>query len=124
MRKDKTVFDKYPEELKIWISTFGLQNKPRIILLLFDSARRYFNQHSPRAPLHNLWAGLGSKSRYNNSYYKVLHPHPGYSTWFKLTDRGVEVIRVLLEIGNAVDDWWPERKDLDNFLGKNFKRGE
>ena len=82
------------------INTWIVKNKltPRISILLLESYRRFNKFNDNKKPLNQVWVGLGTKTEYNNSYFKPITCHnPKYTAWYGLTEKGVKVVQDLLD---------------------------
>lgn len=86
--------------------------------LLLEAVRRYtrFGVRDNKT-LENAWTGLGSYSTYKPCVdaglmtYATL-PNPGYSTWWKLTDKGCKIVLAILNRGydyENVENGWYEK---------------
>ena len=73
--------------------------------LLKEALRRYtrFHQGEPLTSAHT-WTGLGSETQYapvaDAGYMEIATTrNPGYSTWWKLTEKGAAIVQQWLDEG-------------------------
>ena len=71
--------------------------------LLREALRRYTRFHKGEL-LEQAWTGLGSATEYapvvNAGYMTVAtSPNPGYTTWWRLTERGASIVLAWLITG-------------------------
>ena len=73
---------------------------------LVEALRRHtrFNMHDLNKPLTEAWTGLGSMTDYKPALDAGLmvyanSPHPGFSTWWKLTIKGALIVAYWLGQG-------------------------
>ena len=72
-------------------------------LLLREALRRYTRFHRDE-PLLSAWTGLGSATEYapvvDSSYMELAtQPNPRYQTWWRLTERGANIVLAWLITG-------------------------
>ena len=73
--------------------------------LLLEALRRYINWHQGE-PLTEAWTGLGSYTTYKPAVDAGLmtyatKPNPGYTTWWRLTDKGATYVQAWLDEGRT-----------------------
>ena len=76
--------------------------------LLLEALRRYTRFHQGEV-LTEAWTGSGSYSEYRPCLKAGLmdyavEPNPGYSTWWKLTDKGAVVVQSWLDAGYSYEN--------------------
>ena len=80
--------------------------------MLLEALRRYSRFHRDEK-LTIAWTGLGSFSQHETVYNAGLmtyatSPNPGYMTWWRLTEKGAEIVQKWLDAGythrNIEDD--------------------
>jgi hypothetical protein len=73
--------------------------------LLREALRRFTRFHQAEGkPLTEAWTGLGTATEYEPvvqaGYMTVAtSPNPGYMTWWRLTDKGAEIVQGWLDAG-------------------------
>ncbi len=74
--------------------------------LLCEALRRYcrFHLQDLRRPLIDAWTGLGSYTQYKPALDSGLmiyatSPNPGYTTWWRLTEKGAKIVQGWLDTG-------------------------
>jgi len=84
--------------------------------LLKEALRRYtrFHQAEGKA-LTGAWTGLGTATEYapvvQAGYMTVAtSPNPGYMTWWRLTDKGAEIVQGWLDAGLTYETIESQRK--------------
>lgn len=72
---------------------------------LLEALRRYSRFGKPEGKsLTEAWTGLGSVSEYASCLNSGLmtyatSPNPGYTTWWRLTEKGAKIVQALLDKG-------------------------
>jgi len=74
---------------------------------LVEALRRYLRFHHD-CPITQAWTGLGSKTQYRQALEAGLMtyattPHPGYMTWWRLTERGAGIVMAWIGAGWTVE---------------------
>ena len=79
--------------------------------LLCEALRRHtrFNLHDLKKSLGEAWTGLGPYSQYKPVLDAGLmtyatEPHPGYMTWWRLTEQGEKIVQEWLNLGYTYEN--------------------
>jgi len=105
----------------------------RQLELLLEALRRYTRFGKPEGKtLIGAWTGLGAMTTYAPCLNVGLmtyatSPNPGYSTWWRLTDKGAKIVQVFLDNGynyqnveNGFDNWSVEYKNTIGICPHSF----